>query len=77
MDLDELTGLLPPENYLDFYNKYFAAQQWQYEKTNGWIYWMWKTESAHLTNYLQWSYSTSSRKEFNLQGAERSAGSRS
>jgi hypothetical protein len=35
MDLDELTGLLPPENYLDFYNKYFAAQQWQYEKTNG------------------------------------------
>lgn len=38
----------------DFFKQYFAAQQQQYEKTLGWIYWSWKTE--HFSDYLQWSY---------------------
>ncbi|KAF2140295.1 glycoside hydrolase family 5 protein [Aplosporella prunicola CBS 121167] len=57
MALSQSSGLRPETNYKSFYQSYFAAQQWQYEKTNGWVFWTWKTDQRDLGNWLQWSYS--------------------
>ncbi|GME59410.1 putative endo-beta- - protein [Neofusicoccum parvum] len=53
MKLDQLGGQELANK--DFFKQYFAAQQSQYEKTLGWVYWSWKTEQ-NFDDYLQWSY---------------------
>ncbi|KAH7042659.1 glucan endo-1,6-beta-glucosidase B [Macrophomina phaseolina] len=50
-------GFTPETDYKAFWNQYFVALQWNYERTRGWVWWTWKAEGgARLQNWLQWSY---------------------
>jgi hypothetical protein len=41
------------DNNIPFYKQWFIAQQRLYEKTNGWIFWTWRTQ----LNDPRWDYS--------------------
>ncbi|OJD33058.1 glucan endo-beta-glucosidase b [Diplodia corticola] len=50
-------GFTPEVANRDFWSSYFSAQQWQYERTRGWIYWSWKVQKGGgAGEALQWSY---------------------
>ncbi|OMP85655.1 putative glucan endo-1,6-beta-glucosidase B [Diplodia seriata] len=50
-------GFTPETANKDFWSQYFSAQQWQYERTSGWVWWSWKVQKGgNAGEQLQWSY---------------------
>ncbi|KAJ9285713.1 CAZyme family GH5 [Paecilomyces variotii] len=44
----------PMTDHVSDYSNWFSAQQQQYEKLNGWVFWSWKTDLTN--NAEQWTY---------------------
>ncbi|KKY17953.1 putative endo-beta [Diplodia seriata] len=55
-------GFTPETANKDFWSQYFSAQQWQYERTSGWVWWSWKVQKGgNAGEQLQWSYKDAPR----------------
>ena len=46
----------PPDDHVEWYKQWFAAQIIAYERQDGWFFWSWKADYIAGRNDWRWSY---------------------